>query len=70
MAQITLPLGELPATGYVRQSQLIPAIVPFSSATLWRNVKKRIVSRAGKIVGSRDRMAGGGCPRMDGIPHL
>lgn len=31
--------GELPATGYVRQSQLIPAIVPFSSATLWRKVK-------------------------------
>ncbi len=31
--------GELPATGYVRQAQLIPAIVPFSSATLWRKVK-------------------------------
>ena len=35
---------ELPATGYVRQSQLIgtpdhPAILPFSSATLWRMVK-------------------------------
>lgn len=34
-----LALGELPATGYVRQSQLIPAIIPFSSATLWRKVK-------------------------------
>jgi prophage regulatory protein len=33
------PAGNLPATGYVRQSQLIPSIVPFSSATLWRNVK-------------------------------
>ena len=33
------PYGELPATGYVRQSQLIPAPVPFSSATLWRRVK-------------------------------
>jgi predicted DNA-binding transcriptional regulator AlpA len=33
------PLGSLPATGYVRQSQLIPAIFPFSSATLWRKVK-------------------------------
>lgn len=33
------PFGELPATGYVRQSQLIPAPVPFSSATLWRRVK-------------------------------
>jgi prophage regulatory protein len=32
-------LGSLPATGYVRQSQLIPAIFPFSSATLWRKVK-------------------------------
>lgn len=28
----------LPAVGYVRQSQLIPTIVPFSSATLWRRV--------------------------------
>ncbi|MBW7998519.1 MAG: AlpA family phage regulatory protein, partial [Candidatus Glassbacteria bacterium] len=25
--------------GFVRQSRLIPAIVPFSSATLWRKVK-------------------------------
>ena len=32
-------VGELPTTGYVRQAQLIPAIVPFSSATLWRKVK-------------------------------
>lgn len=32
------PAGKLPETGYVRQSQLIPAIVPFSSATLWRKV--------------------------------
>ena len=30
---------ELPATGFVRQSQLIPNIVPFSPATLWREVK-------------------------------
>ena len=29
---------DLPAVGYVRQSQLIPTIVPFSSATLWRRV--------------------------------
>lgn len=33
------PLGVLPVTGYVRQAQLIPTIVPFSSATLWRKVK-------------------------------
>ncbi|MBS0346639.1 MAG: AlpA family phage regulatory protein [Proteobacteria bacterium] len=32
-------LGQLPAEGYVRQSQLIPAIVPFSPPTLWRKVK-------------------------------
>lgn len=32
-------LGSLPETGYVRQSQLIPTIFPFSSATLWRKVK-------------------------------
>lgn len=31
--------GSLPETGYVRQSQLIPAIFPFSPATLWRKVK-------------------------------
>lgn len=29
----------LPQTGFVRQSQLIPAIIPFSAATLWRKVK-------------------------------
>jgi hypothetical protein len=31
--------GSLPDVGYVRQSQLIPSIFPFSSATLWRKVK-------------------------------
>ncbi len=31
--------GSLPATGFIRQAQLIPAIFPFSSATLWRKVK-------------------------------
>ena len=31
--------GNLSVAGYIRQSQLIPAIVPFSSATLWRKVK-------------------------------
>lgn len=30
---------DLPASGFVRQAQLIPAIIPFSSATLWRKVK-------------------------------
>jgi prophage regulatory protein len=33
------PRGVLPETGYIRQSRLIPAIFPFSSATLWRKVK-------------------------------
>ena len=40
MAKNILPLGEPPATGYLGQSQLIPGIIPFSSATLWRMVKK------------------------------
>jgi prophage regulatory protein len=39
MATTPAHLGLLPAIGYVRQSQLIPAIFPFSSATLWRKVK-------------------------------
>ena len=30
---------DLPDTGYVRQAQLIPHVVPFSSATLWRKCK-------------------------------
>lgn len=30
---------DLPSVGFVRQSQLIPTIVPFSAATLWRRVK-------------------------------
>ena len=29
---------KLPESQYIRQSQLIPFIVPFSSATLWRKV--------------------------------
>jgi prophage regulatory protein len=29
------PTG-LPPTGYIRQSQLIPAIIPIAPATLWR----------------------------------
>ncbi|WP_076565283.1 AlpA family phage regulatory protein [Janthinobacterium sp. TND4EL3] len=30
---------ELPATGFVRQANLIPNVIPFSAATLWRRVK-------------------------------
>ena len=29
----------LPATGFIRQAQLIPHIIPVSHATLWRWVK-------------------------------
>jgi prophage regulatory protein len=29
----------LPDAGYARQAQIIPTVVPFSSATLWRKVK-------------------------------
>jgi predicted DNA-binding transcriptional regulator AlpA len=32
-------IADLPSTGYVRQSRLIPSIIPFSAATLWRKVK-------------------------------
>ncbi len=31
----------MPAEGFVRQSGLIPDIVPFSPATLWRKVKSK-----------------------------
>lgn len=30
---------ELPKTGFLRQSELIPNPIPFSPATLWRKVK-------------------------------
>ena len=29
---------DLPATGYVRLKKLVPNIIPFSAATLWRKV--------------------------------
>lgn len=32
-------LTDLPAIGYIRQSQLIPTFVPVSSSTLWRWIK-------------------------------
>lgn len=37
--QQTYEKGFLPVTGYIRQSQLIPEIIPVSSATFWRMVK-------------------------------
>jgi prophage regulatory protein len=36
MATDTATFDNLPASGYIRQAQLIPHVVPFSSATLWR----------------------------------
>ena len=42
-------LGTLPETGYVRQSQLIPVIFPFSPATLWRKVKAGTFPRPVKL---------------------
>lgn len=32
-------IGKIPDNGFLRQSQLVPSIVPFSPATLWRKVK-------------------------------
>ncbi len=43
------PLGRLPEMGYLRQSQLIPVIFPFSSATLWRKVKAGTFPRPVKL---------------------
>lgn len=37
MPRTNIP-SQIAGEGYLRQSQLIPAIVPFSSATLWRKV--------------------------------
>ena len=37
--QLNATFDNLPATGFIRQAQLIPNVVPFSSATLWRKCK-------------------------------
>ena len=34
-------IAELPQTGFVRERELIPNHVPFSHATLWRQVKAK-----------------------------
>jgi len=49
MSNNSNPPGSLPETGYVRQSKLIPAIFPFSSATLWRKVKAGTFPRPVKL---------------------
>ena len=45
----SLPSGNLPATGYIRQAQLIPGIIPVSSATWWRWVKSGKAPRPAKL---------------------
>lgn len=32
-------LTNLPQSGFIRQAQLVPGVIPFSPATLWRKVK-------------------------------
>jgi predicted DNA-binding transcriptional regulator AlpA len=39
----------LPDTGYLRQAQLIPHVVPISSATLWRGVVSGAFPRPVKL---------------------
>lgn len=39
MSDTISQFGCLPSTGYLRQAQLLPNILPFSAATLWRKVK-------------------------------
>lgn len=44
------PAGyKLPESQYIRQSQLIPFIVPFSSATLWRKVSEKTFPKPIKL---------------------
>lgn len=45
------PFGALSETGYIRQSQLIPTILPFWSASLWRKVKSGPVKLRPGIAG-------------------
>lgn len=45
----TSAAGTLPTTGYVRQAQLIPRIIPVSSATWWRWVKSGKAPRPVKL---------------------
>lgn len=41
----------LPAEGYIRQAQLVPQVVPFSPATLWRKVKAGEFPKPRKLSG-------------------
>lgn len=42
-------IGGLPLSGYIRQAQLIPGIIPISSPTLWRKVKAGTFPRPVKL---------------------
>ncbi|MBN8542829.1 MAG: AlpA family phage regulatory protein [Alphaproteobacteria bacterium] len=42
-------LYDLPRSGFLRQSELIPEIIPFSAATLWRKVKSGEFPRPVKL---------------------
>ena len=48
MAKLLFPIGELPQTGFVRQSRLIH-VLAFSSSTLWRKVKAGTFPRPVKL---------------------
>ena len=47
----TRKTGILPATGYVRQAQLIPGIVPVSGTTWWRWVNAGKAPKPVKLSG-------------------
>ncbi len=45
----TSTFDSLPDTGFLRQAQLIPHVVPISSATLWRGVVSGTFPRPVKL---------------------
>lgn len=50
MATNTAPTFDtLPASGFIRQAQLIPRVVPFSSATLWRHCSRGLFPKPVKL---------------------
>jgi predicted DNA-binding transcriptional regulator AlpA len=49
MANNPTPSLFTPLSGYIRQSQLIPHIFPFSSATLWRKIRAGTFPRPVKL---------------------
>lgn len=43
------PTGALPEAGYVRESQLVKSVLPFSATTLWRKVAAGTFPRPVKL---------------------